>query len=107
MNTPKTTISNDKGITQIFFEKPVQAFCPLGNDFYTAVMRVVMTPGEQIMNYCDTDKFIKSLGGKELIIEDLVNEVYQHIVQYKPKYLKVSAKAESNSHFPVIVTKER
>ena len=99
-------IPNEQGITQIFFEKQVQAFCPLGNDYYTAVMRVVMAPGNEIMDYCETDNFIKSLGGKDLIIEDLVFELYQHIMQYKPKYLKVSAKAESNSHFPVVVTKE-
>lgn len=101
-----TGIPNVQGITQIFFEKSVQAFCPLGNDYYTAVMRVVMTPGDEYMDYCNTDKFIKSLGGKRLIIEDLVAKVYENIMQYKPKYLKVSAKAESNSHFPVIVTKE-
>jgi hypothetical protein len=106
MNTPKTTIPNEQGITQIFFEKQVQAFCPLGKDYYTAVMRVVMTPDKEIMDYCETDSFIKSLGGKDLIIEDLVFELYQHIKQYKPKCLKVSARAESNTHFPVIVTKE-
>lgn len=103
----RNSIPNKQGITQIFFERQVQAFCPMGNDYYTAVVRVVMEPSNEIMDYCDTDNYIKSLGGKNLIIEDLVNEVFEHIEQYKPKYLRVSAKAESNVHFPVIVTKER
>lgn len=100
------SIENKQGITSITFEKQVQAYCPMGNDYYTASVRVVMIPGKQIMDYCETDTFIKSLGGKSLIIEDLVNEIYENVKQYNPKHLKVSAKAESNSHFPVIVTKE-
>lgn len=100
------SIENTQKITRITFEQKVQAYCPMGGDFYTADVRVVMVPDKEIMDYCETDKFIKSLGGKSLIIEDLVNEVFENIKQYKPKYLKVSASAESNVHFPVIVTKE-
>lgn len=100
------SIQNTQGITRITFERQVQAFCPLGDDYYTANIHVVMEPDKKIMDYCHTDNFIKSLGGNSLIIEDLVNSVFEHIKLYKPKYLKVSAKAESNVHFPVIVTKE-
>jgi len=98
-------IKNTQGITAIDFESQVQAFCPLGNDFYTAKIYVNMEPDKNIMDYCDTDKFIKSLGGKTLIIEDLVASIFDHIKQYEPKYLEVSAYAESNVHFPVTVTK--
>lgn len=100
------SIPNKQGITQICFERQVQAFCPMGDDYYTASIRVVFAPSDTIMDYCETDNFIKALGGQSLIIEDLVSNVFDHIKLYKPKYLKVSAKAESNVHFPVIVTKE-
>lgn len=99
-------IKNTQGITSIEFEQKVQAFCPMGADYYTATIYVEMDPDENIMDYCETTNFIKSLGGKELIIEELVAVVFDHIKQYKPKYLKVSAYAESNVHFPVTVTKE-
>lgn len=99
-------VENKQGITRIEFEKPVQAFCPLVNDYYTATIYVTMEPDKVIMDYCDTDKFIKSLGGKHLIIEDLVATVFEHVKQYEPKRLKVTAVAESNVHFPVAVTKE-
>lgn len=100
------SIQNTQKITRITFERQVQAYCPMGEDYYTANIHVVMEPDNEIMDYCETDKFIKDLGGKSLIIEDLVNAVYDNVKQYKPKHLKVSAKAESNVHFPVIVTKE-
>jgi NADPH-dependent 7-cyano-7-deazaguanine reductase QueF len=100
------SIQNTQEVTQIYFESQVQAFCPLANDYYNASIRVAMTPDKEIMDYCETDKFIKSLGGKHLIIEDLVAVIYKNILQYKPKYLKVSVRAESSTHFPVIVTKE-
>lgn len=100
------SIENTQGITSIEFERRVQAFCPLGQDYYTATIIVYLEPDKNIMDYCHTDEFIKSLGGKHLIIEDLIKEVFDHIKKYEPKYLRVSAEAESNVHFPVTVTKE-
>ena len=99
-------IENKHGITSIEFEREIQAFCPMGNDYYTATINVCMEPGEKIMDYCETDEFIKSLGGKSLIIEDLVATIYTHIIKCNPKHLSVSADAKSNVHFPVVVTKD-
>lgn len=100
-------IDNSMGITEIYFEKEVQAYCPLGKDFYTAELCVTFTPDEKIMDYCETDNFIKGLSGKSLIIEDLVEKVYEHIQdEIYPAHLQVTAKAKSNSHFYVEVTKE-
>ena len=98
-------IKNTQGITTIEFEQKVQAFCPIGKDYYTATIYVVMEPDENIMDYCKTTDFIKSLGGKSLIIEDLVKVVFDAIKEYEPMHLEVSAYAESNVHFPVTVTK--
>lgn len=100
-------VENTQGITSIEFERQVQAFCPLGNDYYTARIIVYLEPDKNIMDYCHTDSFIKSLGGTSLIIEDLVKKVFDHIDKYDPKYLRVSAEAESNVHFPVTVTIEK
>lgn len=96
---------NKQGITRIALEREIQAFCPLGNDFYTARIEVVFAPGERIMDYCEADKYILGLSGEVLIIEDLVKKVFDYFVDYADGKLEVTAHAKSNTHFPVSVTK--
>ena len=99
-------IENKQGITNIEFEMTIQAYCPLGKELYNAEVYVSMDPNEKIMDYCHTTKFIRDLGGERFIIEDLVAEIFEHIkTNYDPKELYVSVHAETNSHFPVTVTK--
>lgn len=94
-------------LTSINYMKTITLFCPLGNDYYTAGIEVSMAPGEYVMDYLDEENFFKELQGKKLIIEDLVNTVYEHIMyEYAPTYLYVSVKAYNATHFPVVVTKE-
>lgn len=87
------------------FEREIQAFCPLGNDYYTCNIVIYFEPKDEIFDFCEIDSFIKSLGGSKMIIEELVNAIYARLCQYRPKDLTVSGETKSNTHFPVTVTK--
>ena len=87
------------------FEREIQAYCPLGNDYYTCEVSVSFEAADEIFDFCEIDEFIKSLGGSRMIIEELVNTIYDRLSKYNPKELLVYGKAKSNTHFPVTVTK--
>lgn len=96
-----------QGISEVEFSKTITVFCPLGNDYYTANINVVFAPDEWMMDYIDVDKFIQSIQGERLIIEDVVDKIHTHLTDtYKPKYVTVKLYAENAAHFPVVVTKK-
>ncbi len=98
---------NVQGITEISFTQNVQCFCPLGNDWYTNQLSVTMIPDKIIPDYCDVDDFIRSLSGKELIIEDVIKQVFDYIKkEYNPKSIKVQSQVNDAKHLPVCVTKQ-
>jgi len=102
-----SSFANAQKITEIAFSQNIQCFCPLGNDWYTNQLEVTFTPSDIIPDYCDVDDFTRSLGGKALIIEDVVNAVYEYIVSnYNPVNLCVVSKVNDAKHMPVIVTKK-
>lgn len=85
----------------------VHNFCTLGKDWYTNNLSIVIRPYNEIPDYVDIDKYIKSLEGEHLIIEDVVAKVYEHIYNvYQPKYLKISSYVDDAVHSPVMVEKE-
>lgn len=98
-------MQNKYGISGYEFEREIQAFCPLGNDYYTCRVCVAFEPNDTIFDFCKVDKFIIALGGKRLIVEELVTAVYDELQHYNPKNLIVKGKAKSNTHFDVVVTK--
>lgn len=87
------------------FEREIQAYCPLGKDYYTCKIRVFFEANEEIFDFCVIDDYIKSLGGSRMIIEELVTAVYDRLSEYKPLSLTVNGEAKSNIHFPVTVSK--
>nr|DAG27895.1 MAG TPA: archeaosine synthase [Caudoviricetes sp.] len=97
-----------QGISRVTFDKTLTVYCPLGHDYYTAHIIVQFAPGTVMMDYLDEEEFFNNyIQGQNLIIEDVVDRVYQHLQdEYKPKYLKVSVRAENAKHFPVTVEKE-
>ena len=99
-------IPNTQKISSISFQRNVQPFCPLGGDYYTAEVDVDFIPGESYMDYIEMDEAIQELGGLHLTIEDLAARVYDMLTKFKPEYLCVTISADSNKHFPVVVTKE-
>ena len=98
-------MENTYGISLYEFEREIQAFCPLGNDYYTCNIKVAFVPKDMLFDFCVIDKFIQSLSGNYAIIEKLVESVYAEMFKYNPEYLEVKGEAKSNTHFPVTVTK--
>lgn len=97
---------NEQGITAISGQKRIALYCPMGKDYYTADITVDFVPGEIIMDYCELDNYLNNQSGLSLIIEDLIEKIYNHLQEeYKPKALSVSVKAYSNTHLNVEVTK--
>ena len=99
-------MENKQKINMIQFKKTVYPFCPLGKDHYKGEIHVSIEPAERLFDFCKVDQWIEELGKESLIIEDLVNSVYQIMMQFQPKYLEVTVYGESNKHFPVTVIKE-
>lgn len=99
------SFENKQGITEIEMTGKAHCFCPLGNDWYDAEVKVLLTPTDTIMDYCDVDTFFESLNGGELIIEDVVNRTFNYFSAYKPEQLRVTANVDNARHLPVSVTK--
>jgi len=96
-----------QGIKSVAFDKTITVYCPLGNDFYTAQLLVEFHPNEWMMDYIDVDRFIQTMQGRNLIIEDVVKELHDHLTtEYSPYYVKVTCYATNAAHFPVTVIKE-
>ena len=98
---------NVQGISRVSFTQNVQCFCPLGDDWYTNHLTVKMQMGEIIPDYCDVDDFIRSISGRSLIIEDVVQQVYEYFDNTcRPKSLYVESYVDDAKHLPVTVIKE-
>lgn len=98
---------NTQGITEIRMNKNVRAFCPMGNDWYCGRVDIILTPGEYIPDYVEVDQFFSTLDGKQLILEEVVNEVFNYFVkEYSPYGLEVSCYSNDAVHLPVTVTKK-
>lgn len=96
---------NKEKISNIAFERTISPFCPLGNDYYTADIHAEFVPYKYYPDYIEVDKAIQELNGKSLTIEQLADKVYRILNDYGPDYISVEIYAESNKHFPVLVTK--
>lgn len=97
----------NKGINEMYFTVPVTPFCPLGPNYYRALVEVSIELKDTIVDFLDLeDYFKKELNGKSLTTEDLTIEVFNKLNEvYKPMHLKVTS--HSNSHFDLSVTKEK
>lgn len=101
-------IENAQGITKIEYSTRSHNFCPIGKDWYTSNIKVVIEPDKQIPDYIELDEYIKDfVDSKHIIIEEVVNSVFTHIKkQYNPKYMIVTNTVTDAAHSPVTVTKE-
>ena len=83
----------------------VSCFCPLGRDNYTAHVEIEVMGPAILPDYLDTDKFIASLYGNELIIEDLAHKIALHFKQQtEADTVLVMASVSNAKHSPVEVT---
>lgn len=80
----------------------IVCFCPLGNDFYSAEVKVTVERPKFIPDYLDTDAYIEKLAGGEHIIEDLTDNIAQHFLsETEADHVTVSAYVENAKHSPV------
>ena len=97
-----------QGLDYVEFDKTISMYCPLGKEPYTAKVGVSFEPGQYMMDYLDMEAFFKKVQGSNLIIEDLVETVYNHLdEEYAPKWMMVTVEATNAAHFPVKVAKSK
>lgn len=99
---------NKEKINTIVMKPKAICFCPLGNDWYTNEFTATMTVGDEYPDYCHIERFLnEEIRGKNLIIEQAVNLLYEHIMEnYHPVNLEVRSDVNDvTSHSPVTVIK--
>lgn len=98
-------IANTQRVDLIEADKQICLYCPIGKDYYTAVVTIKFIPNEQYMDYIDLDNYLNRLSGLSLTIEDAVRDIYDELQSYRPSKAKVAIEAFSNTHLHVKVTK--
>jgi dihydroorotate dehydrogenase len=100
-------IKNTQGIKSIKIKSKANCFCPIGKVWYTIKLIIYIKPGNYYPDYCDIRTFINNeINNKNLIIEDVINNIYQFMRKYKPLKIKVTGKVDKiESHPPVEVSK--
>lgn len=100
-------VENNYGIDKIVIHPEAKCFCPLGADWYTNHFEVTIGPDQKIPDYCALDVYIaENINGKELIIEEAVDLLYQHIVSiYQPRSCRIVSHVNDAGHSDVSVFK--
>lgn len=101
------TYSNEQEISRMEFTVPATVFCPLGPNYYRAMVTCELELGDTIVDFLDLeDYFKKELNGEHLTTENLCGEVFNTLDEvYSPKHLRVTVL--SDSHFPIKTIKEK
>ena len=86
--------------------KKLHNLCTIGQDWFTSELDILFIPDKVIPDYIEVDKMIQSYEGKELVIEELVNNILTELNDYEPTYVNVTAKVNDAMHLPVEVTAE-
>lgn len=100
------SFKNDYNITNIKMKRKLHNLCTIGQDWFTSNLEIEFIPNEIIPDYIEIDRDIQKYESKELIIEELVNNILQDLKQYKPNYIKVTSKVDDAMHLPVEVIAE-
>ena len=104
-NSKLNDFANDQGISEIHFNMNLHNFCPLGDDWYTNELSVSFIPDKAIPDYVFLDNEIRKLDGQSLIIEDVVQKVYDLVMQINPKSIEVKSHVSDAKHMTVDVIK--
>lgn len=96
---------NRQGITKISFKFDLRNFCPLGDDWYVNHITAEFRPLHTIPDYVFLEDEIRELDGKSLIIEDVVNNIYNILDGYGVGSLRVVSYVNDAKHMPVTVEK--
>lgn len=98
-------IENTQRVNLIEADKQIVLYCPIGKDYYTAIVNIEFIPNEYYMDYIKLDQFLNRLSGLSLTIEDAARDIYDELRSYRPSKAKVTIEAFSNTHLHVKVTK--
>lgn len=96
---------NTYKVSEIKNYHDILAYCPLGKDYYSAKLVVIIKEPKTIPDYLDTDSFIDELSGNEYIIEKLAYVIAGHYKEEtEAKEINVTAYVENAKHSPVEIT---
>ena len=99
------SFDNTQGITKITYESRVRCFCPMGDDWYSADVKVEAKSLLRIPDYCDLDAFVRELDAQKLILEDVCAKVWQKVKDETEGVVSVSVHSSDAVHSPVTVYK--
>lgn len=100
-------LENKEDIDRIVMRPTAIVKCQIGQDWYNNQLEIIFVPSEYYPDYIEVQNWImENVDGKEMNIEEVVDEVYKHMMIYKPAHLCVHDIVEGNKvHFNVEVTK--
>ena len=100
------SFKNSQGVTGFSVQGKYHAYCPMGHAWYSGRLRISADNPGMIPDYCEVDKHISTLNGKEIIIEDAVADVFSFVAdQIQSGFLYVTCSVDDAAHSPVTVTK--
>lgn len=99
-------IPNKENIQEITMHPSACVKCQIGQDWYKIDFTVYFTPDHCYPDYMEVQAYImEQIDGKELNIEQAARMLYDHLREYNPKELLVTADIMGNKvHFDVSVT---
>lgn len=79
------SFENKYSVNRITLTKKIHCYCRLGGDWYTNQLEISFYPQKEIPDYVYLDKAIEErCEQKDLIIEEVVNEIYKIILEQCP-----------------------
>ena len=101
-----TRIENRENVTGIILKPTAHVKCRIGQDWYKCEFLVSFIPGDCYPDYMEINKFIMDeIDGHELNIEEAAKILYDKLLEFNPKDLKVTNCIKGcKTHFDVDVT---
>lgn len=99
------SIENSLGITYIKTSCEVQTQYPIDETFYTNYIDIEIALKSKMLDYEEFKEFVKGLSGKQMVIEDVVYNVFNYLTELAPRHLIVTSNVNING-VPISVTKE-
>ena len=98
-------LNNKEGITKITMHPTAYTKCKIGQDWYKCCFEILFIPDTCYPDYMEVNRFIMDyIDGKELNIEEAARMIYNHLLMYAPKQLKViNHIRDCKTHFDVDV----
>lgn len=103
-----TKIENKENVSVITMMPTAYTKCKIGQDWYKCQFECIFIPDACYPDYMEVNEYImQNIDGKELNIEEAARLLYDHLVQYEPKSLKIINHIRGcKTHFDVDVVIE-